>query len=120
MSLVALQAITALQAPAGAIENISYRYPDGSQQAAPPSSVPLGLSVGGEADMVNTGTVRQRMYMVLTLKRPDGTVKSGWTSEYYALYPVGAGPERMRFGWSDVADQAGVWKMVIQVYGEIW
>ena len=101
----------------GVIENITYwNAASGQFVATQPTNIAYGAQVGAQAYMRNTGAASQRMYMVFTLKRPDGTVKSTFDG---SSSPTTLAPNASDYkGWVDVADQAGTWTMVIQLYGE--
>ena len=101
----------------GVIQNI--RYWDPVSQAyvtTAPANAPFGSLIGVVAEMKNTGTGSQKMYMKFTLKRPDGTVKS--TFDPVASPNTVAPNGTWEMGWTDFCDAVGVWTEVIELYGE--
>lgn len=100
----------------GAIENIRFWDPvSQTYVTTAPTNAPFGSLIGVVATMRNTGAASQKMYMKFTLKRPDGTVKSGFdpVASPNTVAPSGT----WDMGWTDFADVAGVWTEVIELYG---
>lgn len=102
---------------AGSITDARYwNYATGQVQTTPPSNIPLGQAVGACFYGSNSGSYQQSMYFVLTLKRPDGTVRKTVTTIAVA---VPSGATIVSDIITEVADQAGSWKAEAKLYGDV-
>jgi hypothetical protein len=115
MSLIMMTAAVSAADVQGTIENVQYwNALTQTWQTTAPSNIPFGSIVGAKATMRNTGNSEQIMRMELTLYRPDGSVKAYITSADVLISPNSTYEQSL----TDYTNQPGIWKIIIQIYGE--